>query len=274
MGSTEMQSLFSSLVSLFVAQADSAASASSSVKVESVWDFVVKGGPVMIPIGICSFAALTIIVERLVSLRRRNVIPREFIGRISELLEDGNGGGEKAYEHCRRNGSPIALVFADGIKRLGEPIELLERHIQEAGERAVEKLRKHLRLLSVIASVAPLLGLLGTITGMITAFQTVASAAEALGRTELLAKGIYEAMITTAAGLMVAIPTLVAYHGISARVDTLVGEMDRMAVEFIEKYASGTARLAPVSLPAPRRISEVQSSPSDDGRAAVAALAG
>ena len=208
-----------------------------AVKVQSVWDFVVKGGPVMIPIVLCSLIALTVTVERLISLRRRCVIPRGFFPGLTKLLENGHSDRDKALEYCRSNGSPVANVFSAGVKRLGEPVELLEKHIHEAGQREVSKLRKFLRLLSVIASIAPLLGLLGTIFGMINAFQTVAASGEALGKTELLAKGIYQAMITTAAGLMVAIPVLIAYHWIAARVEQLVDEIDRLAVDFVETYA-------------------------------------
>ncbi|MCH7526784.1 MAG: MotA/TolQ/ExbB proton channel family protein [Planctomycetes bacterium] len=217
--------------------ADSAA-ATSAVEVQSVWDFVVKGGPMMIPIGICSLVALTVIVERLLSLRRSRVIPPDFLSGVKEVLDDQSDDRAKAVEYCESNGSPIAGIFAVGIKRLGEPIELLEKHVQEAGERVVLKLRKYLRMLSVIAAIAPLMGLLGTIFGMIKAFQTVAVSGEALGKTELLAKGIYEAMITTAGGLMVAIPVLIGYHWISAKIDHLVSEMDQMTVEFIEEYAA------------------------------------
>jgi biopolymer transport protein ExbB len=101
-------------------------------------------------------------------------------------------------------------------------------------------------MLAVIASIAPLLGLLGTIFGMIDAFQTVAVSGEALGRTESLAKGIYQAMITTAAGLMVAIPVLIGYHWLAGKIDRLVGEMDRMTVEFVEQHALARAQQAGV----------------------------
>jgi biopolymer transport protein ExbB len=227
-----------SLTSLIIlAQTNGDAAPAASVQVQSVWDFVVKGGPMMIPIAICSLAALTVIVERLVSLRGRRVIPPGFLSGLKNILDNDEGDSKQALDYCRRDGSPVAEVLAAGIKRLGEPVELLERHIQEAGEREVLKLRKYLRILVVVAAVAPLMGLLGTIFGMINAFQTVAVSAEALGKTELLAKGIYEAMITTAAGLMVTIPVLIAYHWFSARVERLVGEIDRMTVEFAEEYA-------------------------------------
>jgi biopolymer transport protein ExbB len=217
----------------------------SAVHVRSIWDFVVKGGPMMIPIGICSLIALTITVERLISLRRSRIIPPDFLGGLKKVLSPDAAGRARALDYCKINDSPVAAVVATGIKRLGEPLETLERHIQESGEREVAKLRKFLRVLSVIASIAPLMGLLGTIFGMIRAFSTVAASAEALGRTEQLAQGIYEAMITTAAGLLVAIPVLIAYHWIAAKLDRLVAEIDQMTVEFIEEYAlSGSPRNA------------------------------
>ena len=205
-------------------------------QVQSIWDFIVKGGPMMIPIGACSLVALTVVIERLISLRRGNIIPPTFLPGLKTILKDGLEDRESALSYCRQNPSPVASVFAVGIKRLGEPIELFEKRIQEAGERAVLKLRKFLRLLAVIASVCPLMGLLGTIFGMIDAFQTVAVSGEALGKTELLAKGIYAAMITTAAGLLVAIPVLMCYHWIAAKIDSLVSDIDQSTIDFIEEY--------------------------------------
>lgn len=215
------------------AQTDSVA----AVAIQSLWDFVVKGGPMMIPIGLCSLVALTVVVERLVSLRRRTIIPPEFLPAVTKLLDNGADARAEAVEYCRENDSPIANLFSAGIRRLGQPVEVIEKSIEDAGQRVIVKLRKYLRLLSVIASIAPLMGLLGTIFGMISAFQTVAVSGEALGKTELLAKGIYQAMITTAGGLMLAIPVLVAYHALAARADRLLGEMDIMTVDFIEEYA-------------------------------------
>jgi biopolymer transport protein ExbB len=253
----------------------------SSVEVQSVWDFVVKGGPMMIPIGLCSLVALTVIIERLIVLRRRNVIPPGFLSGLKDMLDNGFEDRAEALKYCRDDGSPIANVLGVGIKRLGEPIDLLEKHIQEAGEREVLNLRKYVRLFSVIAAVAPLMGLLGTIFGMITAFQTVAISAESLGKAELLAKGIYQAMITTAAGLMVAIPVLIAYHWISAKIERLISEIDRMCVDFVEEYAEAhrggeasgevsvqvTAPVADVPVPAGQGNGAAAGGPeSGDGR--------
>jgi biopolymer transport protein ExbB len=211
------------------------------MEIQSVWDFVTKGGLVMIPIGLCSLVAFAVVVERLVSLRKRQVIPPDFFPGLSAKLDNGHTDRDKALEYCREHASPVANIFAAGIKRLGEPAEVVEKHIQEAGEREVFKLRKYTRLLSVVASIAPLMGLLGTIFGMIAAFQTVAASGDALGKTELLAKGIYQAMITTAAGLMLAIPVLIAYHWITAKIETLVWEMDRLTLDFMEEHVGTSA---------------------------------
>ncbi len=225
------------LAQAVLAQDGATAGAETTTQVGSVWDFVVKGGPMMIPIGLCSFVAMTIAIERLVSLRRKQVIPPVFLGELNDHLDNGGEGYAKALSYCEKDGSPIAVVFAAALKRMGQGVETIEKHIAHAGEGVVFKLRKNLRALAVIASIAPLLGLLGTIFGMIDAFQTVAMSGEALGKTELLAKGIYQAMITTAAGLMLAIPALIAYYFFSAKIDHLVRELDVVTVEFVEAHA-------------------------------------
>lgn len=204
------------------------------VTVGSVWDFVVKGGIVMIPIGVCSLVAIALAVERTVSLRRTRVIPPQFVRGLRAAL--GEGDVARGLEFCRATPCPIAHIAEAGLRKWTEPPERVEKHITQAGQREVHLLRKYLRGLSVIAAVSPLLGLLGTIFGMIKAFQTVAASAEALGRTELLAAGIYEAMITTAAGLIVAIPALMAYHYLAGKIDRLVFEMDAVCLELVERH--------------------------------------
>ncbi|HWB21020.1 MAG TPA: MotA/TolQ/ExbB proton channel family protein, partial [Phycisphaerales bacterium] len=170
-------------------------SASSATQIESVWDFIVKGGPVMVPIAICSLVALTVVFERFISLRRARVAPRGFADGLKRAMQNAGGNARQAgAEFCRRNDCPLARVFLPAVQHLGESREIVERRVKEAGEREITGLRKYLRVLSVTASVSPLLGLLGTIFGMIAAFQTVAASGEALGRTELLARGIYQAM--------------------------------------------------------------------------------
>jgi biopolymer transport protein ExbB len=190
-------------------------------------------------------------------LKRARIIPAGFLERVKQAL--GGGGRKAALKECEQDASPVANIFAAAIRRMDEPIGVLERHVEQAGQREVFRMRKYLRVLSVIASVTPLLGLLGTIFGMIRAFQTVATSAEALGRTESLAQGIYEAMITTAAGLSVAIPVLIAYHWVSAKIEHLVVEMDMMVVELVEDAVR----------PPAARAGKTETSARSDGHASV-----
>lgn len=231
----------------------------AAVAVQSVLDFVLKGGFMMIPIGLCSLVAMAIVIERMVSLRRSKVIPPSFFPGLKKLLKNRSSNGAEAIAYCKKDGSPVANVFAAGMKKLNAPLEILEKHIQDAGQREVLKLRKFLRALSVIASITPLMGLLGTIFGMIKAFQTVAISADALGKTELLAAGIYQAMITTAAGLVVAIPVLIAFHWVASKIDRLVMEIDLMTVEVIESFAEGDYESADASESADETVSSKMS---------------
>ncbi|MGI9012683.1 MAG: MotA/TolQ/ExbB proton channel family protein [Phycisphaerales bacterium] len=223
---------------VLLAQADGAGAgaggaAGGTSEVQSAWDFVLKGGPMMLPIALCSLVAVAVFIERLISLRRSAVMPGGFIPGLRKRLDDE--GRAHAIAYCTRSKTPVGNVFASALRRFDQPVELIEKNVTENGQREVIKLRKNLRVLSVIAAVSPLLGLLGTIFGMITAFRTVEQSADALGKTELLAGGIYEAMISTAAGLIVAIPALIGYHILAARVDRMVMEIDRAAVDFLEE---------------------------------------
>lgn len=201
--------------------------------VHSVWDFVVKGGIVMIPIGACSLACVALLAERAWSLRAAKVNPPGFRDGLVAAL--GAGGAAGALAYCGQHPCPAARVAEAALKRWNQPLEQVEKHIAEAGQREAVGLRKYLRGLSVIAAVSPLLGLLGTIFGMIKAFQIVAASSEALGRTELLAGGIYEAMITTAAGLIVAIPATLGYHALAARVASHVMDLDAWCLDLAER---------------------------------------
>jgi biopolymer transport protein ExbB len=210
-------------------------------QIPSVWDFVVQGGLRIVPLFVCSLVALAVTIERLVSLRRRRVIPPEFVSGLKALWPTGQGDPARALDYCRASDTPVANIFAAAIRHWHAPLDRLEKYVEEAGQREVARLRRNLRALGVISSVAVLFGLLGTVFGMITAFQTVARSAEALGKTELLAKGVYEALIATAAGLLVAIPALILYHYFTSRVEKLVAEIDGLVSEFIEQKVCAPA---------------------------------
>lgn len=207
-----------------------AAPAPEQLGVHSVFDFVVKGGPTMILIALLSIVALAIVVERLLFLRASRVIPPGFVDGLRGRLADRRA----ALEYCRADPSPIAAVLCAAVKNTDAPREVQEKRVEDAAHRQLTRLRKYLRVMSVLPQVSTMLGLLGTVFGMIKTFQAVAASSEALGKTELLARGIYEAWTATAGGILVAIPVMIAYHVLMGKVDARTTEIERIATEWLE----------------------------------------
>lgn len=205
--------------------------------VTSVLKLVEQGGVMMIPIGLCSLVVVAVAVERAAVLRKRRIIPpgfRKGLDRAMDEQEHPADARRAGLSYCKKKPSPAANLIHAGLEKIGHSSEIVEKHMAAAGEDEVFLMRRRLRSLVVVAEIAPLLGLTGTIFGMIKAFQTVATSAEALGKTELLAKGIYEAMITTAAGLLVAMPTVVIYNWLSGKIERHTRDLDALGVAFIE----------------------------------------
>jgi biopolymer transport protein ExbB len=190
------------------------------------------GGVIMYPIALCSIVLVWFSIERMVVLRRRRVIPRDFVKRFLEHLDRGELDRASAIQLCEENGSPIAEIFAHGVRKWGKPAVEVEQAIIDGGERQLSQLRKHLRFINAISTVSPLLGLLGTVFGMIKCFNEVANSS-AMGKSEQLAGGISEALIATASGLIVAIPAMVLYMYFAGQVDGLVMEMDSLAQKVV-----------------------------------------
>ena len=195
------------------------------------------GGPILIPIGICSFVLFIFVFERAISLRRGRVIPRPFVKRFLHQLQEDQLQPVQALRLCEENCSPVADVFAAALKKWGRPAVEVEQAVLDAGERVATGLRRYLRLFHGISTLSPLLGLLGTVVGMISAFNAIATA-DAMGRPELLAAGISEALLTTAAGLSVAIPAIIANFYFISRVDRLVIEIDGLGQQIVNAIAS------------------------------------
>jgi biopolymer transport protein ExbB len=195
-------------------------------------DLFLAGGVLMWPILLASVVAIWIGLERMVILRRRRVIPRAFVDRFLKHLEQGQLDAESALKLCDDNDSPVAAVFAHGVRKWGKPSVEVEQAIIDGGERQVGSLRTHLRVLNGVYTVSPLLGLLGTVVGMIMSFNQLAQGGT-MGQSERLAAGIAVALLTTAAGLIVAIPALILYMYLAGRVDALVMEMDSLSQQVV-----------------------------------------
>jgi biopolymer transport protein ExbB len=208
------------------------AAAKPAIPTRSLFEMLMAGGPVMIPIMLASFLMLLIVFERLISLRRRRVIPRLFIERFLLQLREGALDRHDALERCEDESSHIARVFAAGIRKWGKSAVEVEQAVLDEGERIANVLRRYLRVLNGVSTVSPLLGLLGTVWGMIEAFNVIANS-PAMGRSEMLAGGISVALITTATGLLVAIPALIFYLYFVGRVDSLIMEIDHYGQDLV-----------------------------------------
>ncbi|MEZ6066246.1 MAG: MotA/TolQ/ExbB proton channel family protein [Planctomycetaceae bacterium] len=189
------------------------------------------------PFAIATLIALWFTTERLVVLRQGRVIPKPFVQRFLKLLQEGELNRDEALEICVRNDSPVAHVFAHGVRKWDKPSVEVEQAIIDGGERQVSSLRKHLRVINGVATITPLIGLLGTVWGMLQSFNDIAAAGR-MGNTAQLASGIALALVTTAAGLVIAIPSLISYMYLSGRVDSLVLEMDQLAQSVVEHVSS------------------------------------
>lgn len=215
------------------AAATAATGTEGKIPVRSLLQIFHDGGWMMYPIALCSFVLMVFSFERFIHLRTGRVIPRPFVRRLIEQVQQQQIDKEEAIELCERNPSPIANIMAAAIKRYGKPAVEVEQAILDAGERESNQLRRYMRLLNAISNVSPLLGLLGTVLGMIQSFNDIASA-QAMGRPEMLAGGISQALLTTAAGLLVAIPAYLMYIYFLGHTDRLIMEMDSHAQRLVE----------------------------------------
>ncbi|MBI3863320.1 MAG: MotA/TolQ/ExbB proton channel family protein [Planctomycetia bacterium] len=210
-------------------------------------------GPVRWLLAACSVIVVWFAIERQVLLRRRRVIPRDFVTRFLEHVKTGQIDRAGALALCEQNGSPIAEVFAHGVRKWGKPSVEVEQAIIDGGERQISVLRKHLRALNTVATIGPLIGLLGTVYGMIKCFNEFTRSTSATDKLDNLSIGIGEALIATAGGLCVAIPALVLYMYLAGRVDAVVIEMDLIAqklvnlisAEGLSEQAEELPRIAP-----------------------------
>ncbi len=196
-----------------------------------MWLLIQKGGIVMYPILLCSVLTFAIFLEKLWSLREGKVIPEDFVKEVEDFIRVGKNN--EAIALCSTSKSPIGRIIYSGLKRIGKPIEVLKEAISEQGRQEAIFLERYLTTLGTIAGVSPLLGLLGTVTGMIKTFNVLA-VSKKLGDPGLLSSGISEALITTAAGLIVAIPSFILYKYFSSKVDRLVIKMEGISLNFIE----------------------------------------
>jgi biopolymer transport protein ExbB len=194
-------------------------------------DLIFQGGVLMFPIMLVSVIALAITFERFVTLRRAAVDVREFMDTMRTVLRQGRI--QEALDACEENRGPVARILKAGLLKHDRPKEDIRQAIEDAGHLEVPRLERYMSGLATCASVAPLLGLLGTVQGMIKAFAKIQDLQGQVNPSDL-AEGIGNALITTAAGLAIAIPALVVYNYFVSRVDNLVLEMEVSSSELVD----------------------------------------
>lgn len=195
-----------------------------------MFELIKAGGLLMWPIIACSVISMAIVLERLWSYQTKKVIPRNLVAQIWQLHQKGEVTA--AHIATVRDSSPLGRILAAGLVNRMHPREVMKEAIEEEGRQVVHELERYLNTLGTIAAIAPLLGLLGTVIGMIKVFTAITTAG--VGNPGVLAGGISEALLTTAAGLCVAIPALIFHRYLSGRVDKLVISMEAEALKMVE----------------------------------------
>lgn len=195
-----------------------------------LFDLLTVGGWIMLPIAICSLAAMGIIIERFWALKRERILPKHLVAQVWTWIK--NGQFDKTKMRDLKNSSELGEVLTAGLLNHQYGRESMKASINEAGRAVVVRLERFLNTLGSIALVAPLLGLLGTVIGMIKVFTMMRI--EGLGNADALAGGISEALVTTAAGMAVAIPTLVLHRHFIRRVEELVTDMEQEALKMVD----------------------------------------
>jgi biopolymer transport protein ExbB len=197
----------------------------------SIWDLTLKGGPIMIPIALLSILGIYIFIERYIVIGRASKEDSNFMNNIRDFMH--NGRLDSALSLCHNNNTPIARMIEKGLQRLGRPLGDINAAIENVGSLEVAKLEKNISLLATVSGAAPMLGFLGTVTGMVKAFYDMSMAGNNLD-IQLLSSGIYQAMVTTVAGLIVGIIAYFCYNILVARVQKIVFTLQFRASEFMD----------------------------------------
>ncbi len=223
---------------------DEALAAAAAAPRMDLWELTIRGGVLMIPIAGFSLIVVTFGLERMIALRRRRVLPPVFFDGLDRLAAQKGGlDPRRAYALCRKHPCASSRVILDMLLRLGRPHGEVEKALRDACDREAGRLYANVRWLSLAAGVAPLLGLLGTVQGMIQAFFVTANLPPGANRADYLAEGIYVALVTTFAGLSVAIPAAVLAHMFEGRIQRLFRDLDEYLAKLLPHLERFEGRL-------------------------------
>ena len=214
---------------LFFLQIDSAG-IQSTPQAQSLWDILVKGGIIMIPLGLLFAAAVFFFIERLIAIRKAGQIEESFMKIIRDNIVSGNIAA--ARNLSKNNTHPVARIIDKGIQRIGKPIDAIEKSMDNVGALEMYKMERNLSVISIIARIAPLFGFLGTIIGMLKLFKSIAASAEYTPNT--IADGIYVKMITSATGLIIGILAYIGHSYLATQISKVENKMEIASAEFVD----------------------------------------
>lgn len=197
----------------------------------AILDYIIKGGPVMYPLLALMIIGLAFIIERFIALSRAKINTAEFLTKIRAALRNKNV--KEAVKICETFKGPIASILKTGLMKYGDPKDEIEKTMENAAMHEIARLERGLAVLSVISNLAPILGFLGTVTGMIQSFDALAQ----LNDPGAVAKGISQALITTAGGLIVSVPMLLAYSYFTTRVNSFIREIESASAVLMESFS-------------------------------------
>ena len=214
---------------LFLLQVDTTLT-NAAPEMQSLWQVLVKGGVLMIPLALLFVAAVFFFIERLIAIRKAGQIDDNFMSIIRDHIITGNVAAARSLS--KNTYHPVARMIDKGIQRIGKPIDAIEKSMDNVGVLEMYKMEKNLSIISIIARIAPLFGFLGTIIGMLQLFKGIAASPEYTPNT--IADGIYIKMITSATGLIIGILAYIGYSYLTAQINRVENKMDAASAEFVD----------------------------------------
>ncbi|MEO6820235.1 MAG: MotA/TolQ/ExbB proton channel family protein [Ginsengibacter sp.] len=216
---------------LFFLQIDTTAISHAAVpKEQNLWEVLVSGGVIMIPLAILFVGALYFFIERLIAINKASKLDNNFMRIIRDHISSGNVEAAKSFS--RNNDNPVARIIDKGIQRIGKPIDAIEKSMDNVGALELYKLEKNMSIISIVARIAPLFGFLGTIIGMLALFKGIAASTEYTPNT--IADGIYIKMITSATGLIIGILAYIGHSYLAAQITRIENKMEIASAEFVD----------------------------------------
>ncbi|MEO9021246.1 MAG: MotA/TolQ/ExbB proton channel family protein [Ginsengibacter sp.] len=215
---------------LFFLQIDSSAITHAVPKTQSLWETLVSGGVIMLPLGVLFVGALYFFFERMIAINKASKIDDNFMRIIRDHIISGNVSAARSFS--KNNDNPVARIIDKGIQRIGKPIDAIEKSMDNVGALELYKLEKNLSIISIVARIAPLFGFLGTIVGMLALFKGIAASTEYTPNT--IADGIYIKMITSATGLIIGILAYIGHSYLAAQITRIENKMEIASAEFVD----------------------------------------